>query len=291
MSKELIQKEIADIETAMVAPDFWSDKTRAQAMIKRLQELKDSADGLGKYDRGNAVVTIFSGAGGDDAEDWSAMLLKMYSKYAEHNGYGINILYSNQNTNGGFRTITFEVNGRNAYGNLKNESGTHRLVRISPFNANSKRQTSFSMVEVIPQLDKADETVKIPLEELEIESAKASGPGGQNVNKRETAVRIVHIPTKLSVFVSNERSQAQNKEKALEILRGKLYALKKIEDEKTQAGMSVSKTSTAEWGSQIRSYVLHPYKLVKDHRSKVETSDIDGVLSGEIDIFIESMKK
>jgi len=291
MNKELIQKEISDIETSMAAPDFWSDKTRAQAMIKRLQELKDSADGLGKYDRGDAVVTIFSGAGGDDAEDWSSMLLKMYSKYAEHNGYGINILYSNQNTNGGFRTITFEVNGKNAYGNLKNESGTHRLVRISPFNANSKRQTSFSMVEVIPQLDKADETVKIPPDELEIESAKASGPGGQNVNKRETAVRIVHIPTKLSVFVSNERSQAQNKEKALEILRGKLYALRKIEEEKKVAGMSVSKTSTAEWGSQIRSYVLHPYKLVKDHRTKVETSDIDGVLSGEIDIFIESMKK
>ncbi len=291
MDKAQITEEISQIETAMSAPDFWSDVTGAQAKIKRLQELKDMVSGLGKYDRGNAVVTIFSGAGGDDAEDWSAMLLKMYSKYAERNGYGINILYSNQNPNGGYRTITFEVNGKNAYGNLKNESGTHRLVRISPFNANSKRQTSFSMVEVIPQLDKADGTVKIPPEELEIESAKASGPGGQNVNKRETAVRIVHIPTKLSVFVSNERSQAQNKEKALEILRGKLYALKKIEDEKTQAGMSVSKTSTAEWGSQIRSYVLHPYKLVKDHRNKVETSDIDGVLAGEIDLFIDSMKK
>jgi peptide chain release factor 2 len=266
MNKELIQKEIADIETAMAAPDFWSDKVRAQAMIKQLQELKDSADGLSKYDRGNAVVTIFSGAGGDDAEDWSAILLKMYSKYAERNGYGINILYSNQNTNGG-------------------------LVRISPFNANSKRQTSFSMVEVIPQFDKTDETIKIPPNELEIESAKASGPGGQNVNKRETAVRIVHIPTKLSVFVSNERSQAQNKEKALEILKGKLYALRRIEDEKNVAGMSVSKTSTAEWGSQIRSYVLHPYKLVKDHRTGVETSDISGVLDGEIDIFIDSMKK
>lgn len=291
MNKELIQKEIADIETAMAAPDFWSDKTRAQTMIKRLQELKDSADGLGKYDRGNAVVTIFSGAGGDDAEDWSAMLFKMYLKYAERNGYGASVLYSNQNSNGGYRTLTFEVNGKNAYGNLKNESGTHRLVRISPFNANSKRQTSFSMVEVIPQFDKTDETIKIPPNELEIESAKASGPGGQNVNKRETAVRIVHIPTKLSVFVSNERSQAQNKEKALEILKGKLYALRRIEDEKNVAGMSVSKTSTAEWGSQIRSYVLHPYKLVKDHRTGVETSDISGVLDGEIDIFIESMKK
>lgn len=291
MNKELIQKEIADIETVMAAPDFWSDKARAQAMIKRLQELKDSADGLGKYDRGNAVVTIFSGAGGDDAEDWSAMLFKMYLKYAERNGYGVSVLYSNQNSNGGYRTLTFEVNGKNAYGNLKNESGTHRLVRISPFNANSKRQTSFSMVEVIPQFDKTDETIKIPPNELEIESAKASGPGGQNVNKRETAVRIVHIPTKLSVFVSNERSQAQNKEKALEILKGKLYALRRIEDEKNVAGMSVSKTSTAEWGSQIRSYVLHPYKLVKDHRTGVETSDISGVLDGEIDIFIESMKK
>lgn len=291
MSKEAIQKEISEIEVAMSAPDFWSDKARAQAQIKRLQELKDSADGLGKYDRGNAVVTIFSGAGGDDAEDWSAMLFKMYLKYAERNGYGVSVLYSNQNSNGGYRTLTFEVNGKNAYGNLKNESGTHRLVRISPFNANSKRQTSFSMVEVIPQFDKTDETIKIPPNELEIESAKASGPGGQNVNKRETAVRIVHIPTKLSVFVSNERSQAQNKEKALEILKGKLYALRRIEDEKNVAGMSVSKTSTAEWGSQIRSYVLHPYKLVKDHRTGVETSDISGVLDGEIDIFIESMKK
>ena len=271
--------------------DFWNDKNLAQSKIREMQDLKDSLAGIGKYDKGNAVVTIFSGVGGDDAEDWSAILLNMYSKYAEKHNYLVNFLYENKNDNGGYRTATFEIVGKNAYGNLKHESGVHRLVRISPFNASAKRQTSFSMVEVIPQFDHNDDTVKISPDEIDVEFTKASGPGGQNVNKRETAVRVVHKATKLSAFVSNERSQAQNKEKAMEILKGKLFALRKTEEEAHQSGMSISKTTSAEWGSQIRSYVMHPYKMVKDHRTKVETSDINGVLAGEIDMFIDSMKK
>lgn len=291
MNKDEIQKKISEIENAMMQADFWNDKNLAQAKIREMQDLKDSLEGIGKYDKGNAVVTIFSGVGGDDAEDWTAILLNMYSKYAEKHNYLINFLYENKNDNGGYRTVTFEIAGKNAYGNLKHESGVHRLVRISPFNASAKRQTSFSMVEVIPQFDHNDDTVKISPDEIDVEFTKASGPGGQNVNKRETAVRVVHKATKLSAFVSNERSQAQNKEKALEILKGKLFALRKIEEEAKQSGMSISKTTSAEWGSQIRSYVMHPYKLVKDHRTKVETSDINGVLAGEIDMFIDSMKK
>ncbi len=290
MNKEEIEKRISELESEMQKPDFWQDKNQAQSTIKELQENKDSLLGLGKYDRGNATLTIFSGVGGDDAEDWSRILLEMYLKYAEKNNYIINFLDENQNDNGGYRSVTFEIIGKNAYGNLKNESGVHRLVRISPFNSAGKRQTSFSLVEVTPQFDKSDQVIKISEDDINIEYTKSGGPGGQNVNKRETAVRIVHKPTKLTVLVSNERSQAQNKEKALELLRGKLYNLEKELKEKKQSDMSISKITNAEWGNQIRSYVFHPYKMVKDHRTNLETSNVDAVLSGEIDLFIESLK-
>lgn len=291
MNKEEINLRIAQIEQLMQSPDFWQDKNQAQNLIKELQQLKDSLAGFGKYDRGGAVITIFSGAGGDDAEDWSKILLEMYLKYAEKQNYQINFIYENQNDNGGYRTVVFEVLGKNVYGNLKNESGVHRLVRISPFNSAGKRQTSFSLVEVLPIFEKNDQTIIINPDELNIEYTKSSGPGGQNVNKRETAVRVTHLPTNLSVLASNERSQAQNKEKALEILKGKLYNLRKAEQEADQSSMSIAKNTNAEWGSQIRSYVFHPYKMVKDHRTDTETSDVDSVLSGGIDLFIEAMKE
>lgn len=290
MLKSEIQNKISEIEQEMLLPDFWNNPDAAQKKIKKLQELKDELAGFGRYDRRNAVVTIFSGAGGDDAEDWSRMLLKMYMGYANRAGYKINFIDENQNPNGGYRSVTFEIVGDLAYKNLKNESGVHRLVRISPFNANGKRQTSFSMVEVIPKMEKSDNEIPLADDEIEIEYTKSSGPGGQNVNKRETAVRIVHKETGISVLASNQRSQQQNKEQALEILKGKLYTLKKEQQEKREAGLSISKTTNAEWGSQIRSYVLHPYQMVKDHRTKVETSNVDSVLSGEIDLFIESMR-
>lgn len=285
MDKEKIQIRINEIEAKMLLPNFWQDKNSAQKMIQELQDLKDELLGFGKYDRGNAVVTIYSGAGGDDAEDWSRMLFEMYSGFAVHKNWGINILYMNQNDHNGFRTITFEMVGKGAYGLLKNESGTHRLVRISPFNANDKRQTSFSMVEVLPEFTD-QKAVVLSDDEIEIENTKSSGPGGQNVNKRETAVRIKHIPTGLSAFVSTERSQAQNKEKAMEILRAKIFTLREAEKKTHESGMAVSKNTSAEWGSQIRSYVLHPYQMVKDHRTGVETSNIDDVLKGEINLFL-----
>lgn len=280
-----IRKEIDTLEKKMADPNFWENKDKAQDTIVRLNNLKEELLGVHKYDKGNAVVTIFSGAGGDDAEDFSRMLFDMYSKFAVNKNLETLTIHKNENDYGGYRNITFEVIGKNAYGLLNNESGVHRLVRISPFNANKKRHTSFSMVEVIPELKDAKE-VSIPDNDLRFEFSKSSGPGGQNVNKRETAVRVIHIPTNFSVHVDSERSQLQNKEKALEILRGKLYKKAKEDIEKKKMGMKISKTTSVEWGNQIRSYILHPYKMVKDHRSGVEVRDADKVLDGELDEFV-----
>lgn len=293
MTKEEMSAKITELETAMVASDFWSDKARAQATIKEIAELKEKLAGVGRYDKGNAVMTIFSGAGGDDAEDFSAILLRMYLKFFEKQGYEMQVLHENKNDHNGYRNITMEIHGKNAYGTLKNESGVHRLVRISPFNAKQLRHTSFSMVEVIPDFKAhGDDDIVIPEADLRVEFSRSSGPGGQNVNKRETAVRVVHIPTGIAVHVETERSQEQNRQKAEQILKGKLF--KKQEDERKAAekGLYVSKTTEIEWGNQIRSYVLHPYKMVKDHRTGVETSNIDAVLEdGDIMAFIEAEKE
>lgn len=286
MEKEELNKKIAELEAKMSSADFWADKDAAQATIKELQDLKDDLSGVGKYDRGGAVMTIFSGAGGDDAEDFSRILLEMYLKYFSNKGWQVSVVHKNENDHGGYRNITLEIDGKNVYGTLKNESGVHRLVRISPFNAGQKRHTSFSMVEVIPRFEKPEE-IKIPPEELKIEYSKSSGPGGQNVNKRETAVRVVHLPTNLAVHVESERSQAQNKDKALAMLEAKLYKKEEEERKAKEKGMYISKTTQIEWGNQIRSYVLHPYKMVKDHRTDVEVRDVEKVLNGEIDEFIE----
>lgn len=284
-----INQKIEEIEGEMRLSDFWSDKEKAQAKIRELNELKNAKQGLGKYDNLNAIITIFSGAGGDDAEDFSAILFEMYRKYIDAKNWQTYILHKNENEHRGFRNITFEVIGKGSYGVLKNESGVHRLVRISPFNAKKLRHTSFSMVEVTPKLENIVD-FKIPEEEIEIQFARSSGPGGQNVNKRETAVRIMHKETGISVHVESERSQAQNKEKALELLKGKLFKKREDDRRKEEKGLSISKTVSIEWGSQIRSYVLHPYKMVKDHRTEVEIRDVDKVLNGNIQEFIDAEK-
>lgn len=301
MNKQETEQKIKELEEAMTKADFWSDKEKAQSIIKEIQKLKDELEGVGQYDKGNAVMTIFSGAGGDDAEDFSAMLLKMYFKYFEKKGWGYKILHENKNTQGGYRNITVEIlaspwgrsGGVGPYGTLKNESGVHRLVRISPFNANAKRHTSFSMVEVIPKFEKQNEKdIDLDEKDLKIELSRSSGPGGQNVNKRETAVRIVHLPTNLSAQSDGERTQEANKERALSILRGKIFKALEEQRIEKQENMYISKTTEIEWGNQIRSYVLHPYKMVKDHRTLVETSDVSGVLEeGELDEFIKAEQK
>lgn len=289
-TKTEMMAKIAELEAHMIAVDFWADKARAQATLREIANLKEKVAGVNKYDKGNAVMTIFSGAGGDDAEDFSGMLLRMYLKFFDAQGFAWKVLHEHKNDHNGYRNITLEIHGKNAYGILKNESGVHRLVRISPFNAKKMRHTSFSMVEIIPDFKShGDDDIVFREGDLKVEFSRSSGPGGQNVNKRETAVRVVHVPTGIAVHVETERSQEQNRERALALLRGKLY--KKREDERKAAerGMYISKTTDIEWGNQIRSYVLHPYKMVKDHRTDVETSNVDAVLEdGDLGAFIEA---
>jgi peptide chain release factor 2 len=290
MDKENIQKEIEQLERETQGVDFWSDKNKAQGTLKKIIELKDKLAGGKKYDKGNAIITIISGAGGDDAEDFARMLLDMYMKYVERKNWGISFIHEHKNDNGGYRNVSFEIQGKGAYGMLKNESGVHRLVRISPFDAKKLRHTSFALVEILPKFSKLEEKdIVIPERDLRIEFTRSSGPGGQNVNKRETAVRLIHLPTNIAVQSSEERSQEQNRERALSILRAKIF--KKAKEEKKSVEESIKlKNTEIEWGSQIRSYVLHPYKMVKDHRTNAETSNIDEVLGGNIDLFLEAEK-
>jgi peptide chain release factor 2 len=246
----------------------------------------------GKYDKGNAILSIYSGAGGQDAQDWAAMLLRMYERYSDQKGFKNVLIDEALGEEGGgeakqgIKSATIEIKGKFAYGFLKRETGVHRLVRLSPFDAQKLRHTSFVLVEVLPDLSDNNE-VEIKPEDLRIDFYKSSGPGGQYVNKRESAVRITHLPTGITVACQSERLQGKNRDKCMAILAAKLYQFEEEKKEKELKGIKGEKIS-ASWGNQIRSYVLHPYKLVKDLRTDVESSDPEKVLDGDLDKFIEA---
>lgn len=245
----------------------------------------------GKYDSKNAIVSIYSGAGGTEAQDWANMLLRMYSRYAEKHNFKSKLIDINLGQEAGIKNATLEIDGKYAYGYLRGENGVHRLVRQSPFNADNLRHTSFALVEILPEIGDVQEirqlADQIKPEDLKIDTFRSSGPGGQNVNMRSTAIRITHLPTKLVVACQSERSQAQNRERAMSILYTRIYQLqiRQLAEEKKEIR---GELSSAEWGSQIRSYVLHPYKMVKDHRTNIETSAPEKVLDGDLDVFIEA---
>lgn len=287
-----LRREINDLREMITLAESEADaslaadiETSIAALEKRYHDLEFMMLFSGKYDASNAVISIHAGAGGTDAQDWAEMLERMYFRYAEQKGWKIRLVDESRGTEAGIKSVTFFVEGRHAYGHLKAEVGVHRLVRLSPFNADALRQTSFALLEVVPEIDDAVD-IEIKPEDLRIDTFMSGGKGGQSVNTTYSAVRIVHLPTKITVSCQNERSQTQNKETAMRILKAKLLALKEAELQKEKDKLR-GEYHSAEWGNQIRSYVLQPYRMVKDHRTGVETSDTEGVLNGDLDRFIE----
>ena len=256
---------------------------------KEFEDLRIRTLLSGEYDSCNAIVTLHAGAGGTESCDWAAMLYRMYTRWASDKGFSVEVLDSLDGEEAGIKSITFQINGENAYGYMKSEKGVHRLVRISPFNAQGKRQTSFVSLDVMPDIE-GDLDVDIDEKDLRIDTYRSSGAGGQHINKTSSAIRITHIPTGTVVQCQNERSQFQNKDKAMQMLKAKLYLLKQEENAKKAADIRGDVTEIG-WGNQIRSYVLQPYTLVKDHRTDVETGNVDAVLDGGLDIFINGYLK
>ncbi len=327
-----LSRQTTELKDASTQSDFWTDSTKAQAIMKQIAalearttpwlqlqvDLADIHDMLvlndaslsgeleqhlskieasftalkedlkfnGPYDDHDAIVSIYAGAGGTDAQDWTQMLLRMYSRYFEKSGWQVTMVDETPGDEAGLKSVTLQVNGNFAYGKLKGEHGVHRLVRLSPFNSDNLRQTSFSKVEVMPKIDKPED-LAIDDKELKIDVYRSGGHGGQSVNTTDSAVRVTHLPTGLTVAIQNERSQLQNKETAMTILRSRLAQLQLEQHQEALSDLK-GPNQSAEWGNQIRSYVLHPYKQVKDLRTRYETSDPDTVLDGDLDKLIDA---
>ncbi len=276
-------RELAGLDDESLRAELETEVAALEAEVHRLDFESIFAD---KHDHGNAILSIHAGAGGVDSQDWASMLLRMYLRWADNHGYKTDVIDQTDGEEAGIKTVTVTVTGRQAYGYLKAEKGVHRLVRLSPFDAAHRRHTSFVQVEVLPQLEDDDE-IAINPSEIEISTYKSSGAGGQNVQKNETAIRIRHIPTGIVVTCQNERSQTQNRENALKVLRAKLFELK-LEERHNEIAAFRGEYVKAEFGNQIRSYVLHPYQMVKDHRNNFETSNTNAVLDGQLDDFMET---
>jgi peptide chain release factor 2 len=286
---ETLKKRTEDtLELLEIAEDSMMEELadEVQSIEGEIDKLELNTLLSGKYDRGNALLAIHAGAGGTDSQDWAAMLERMYLRWTERRGYKADILDRTTGEEAGIKSVTIAVTGPLAYGYLRPEKGVHRLVRLSPFDAAHRRHTSFALVEVLPEMAEADE-INVPADDIKIDVYKSSGAGGQNVQKNATAVRLTHIPTGLVVTCQNERSQVQNRENALRVLKARLLEMKQ-EAQAEKLSELRGEYTKAEWGSQIRSYVLHPYQLVKDHRTDYEMGDTSAVLDGEIDPFIEA---
>ena len=293
---EVLQSQYEDIETLLEMGYEENDASLIPEIEEELKQFSERFEAMriqtllsGEYDRNNAILKLNAGAGGTESCDWAGMLYRMYSRWAERRGFHVEVLDYLDGDEAGIKSVTFQVNGENAYGYLKSEKGVHRLVRISPFNAQGKRQTSFVSLDVMPDIED-DIDIEINPDDLRIDTYRSSGAGGQHINKTSSAIRITHLPTGIVVQCQNERSQHQNKDKAMQMLKAKLYLLEQQKQAEKLSGIR-GEVSDIAWGSQIRSYVMQPYTMVKDHRTNAEVSNVDAVMDGKLDPFINAYLK